>query len=217
MRSRAAGVGRRCRSRPGGRARSASSKPSTSSSMRRPRVVRGDAPEAGVDLEVAAAGERPGRRRRPGTRPRSRRGPRSGRSRRRVRQTRAEPDVGATVVVSMPIVVDLPAPFGPSRPKTSPAATSKSIPVTASTPPGQVLVRPRTLIAGVVRVSLCSMPVTTSAGDRKRDAADACHVLGRRLVEEGAATVGRGAVLPWIANLRRRSPRRRPALRRGVA
>ena len=30
---------------------------------------------------------------------------------------------GAIVVVSMPIVVDLPAPFGPSRPNTSPAAT----------------------------------------------------------------------------------------------
>ena len=61
---------------------------------------------------------------------------------------RAEPDVGRTVVVSMPTVVDLPAPFGPSSPKTSPVATSKSIPFTASTPPAQVLVRPRTLIAG---------------------------------------------------------------------
>ena len=33
---------------------------------------------------------------------------------------RAVPAVGATVVVSMPMVVDLPAPFGPSRPNTSP-------------------------------------------------------------------------------------------------
>ena len=49
---------------------------------------------------------------------------------------RARPDVGAMVVVSMPTVVDLPAPFGPSRPNTSPAATSKSMPFTASTPPG---------------------------------------------------------------------------------
>ena len=61
---------------------------------------------------------------------------------------RADPDVGLTVVVNMPTVVDLPAPFGPSNPKTSPVATSKSIPFTASTPPGQVLLRPRTLIAG---------------------------------------------------------------------
>ena len=48
----------------------------------------------------------------------------------------AVPLVGAIVVVSMPIVVDLPAPFGPSSPNTSPGATSKSIPCTASTPPG---------------------------------------------------------------------------------
>ena len=41
----------------------------------------------------------------------------------------------------MPIVVDLPAPLGPSRPKTSPAATSKSIAFTASVPFGYVLVR----------------------------------------------------------------------------
>ena len=50
--------------------------------------------------------------------------------------SRALPEVGSIVVVSIPTVVDLPAPFGPSRPKTSPAATSKSIPITASTPPG---------------------------------------------------------------------------------
>ena len=48
----------------------------------------------------------------------------------------ADPPVGAMVVVSMPMVVDLPAPLGPSRPNTSPVSTSKSIPFTASTPPG---------------------------------------------------------------------------------
>ena len=46
------------------------------------------------------------------------------------------PRVGAIVVVSIPIVVDLPAPFGPSRPNTSPFATANSISFTASTPPG---------------------------------------------------------------------------------
>jgi hypothetical protein len=35
----------------------------------------------------------------------------------------------------MPIVVDLPAPFGPRNPKISPAVTSKSMPLTASTSP----------------------------------------------------------------------------------
>src|SRR5918912_689450 len=60
---------------------------------------------------------------------------------------RAVPAVGSIVVVSIPIVVDFPAPFGPSSPTTSPAATSKSIPFTASAPPGYVLRRPRTSIA----------------------------------------------------------------------
>ena len=50
--------------------------------------------------------------------------------------TRALPALGTIAVVSMPTVVDLPAPLGPSRPKTSPAATVKSMPFTASTPPG---------------------------------------------------------------------------------
>ena len=38
---------------------------------------------------------------------------------------KARPDVGSTRVVSMPAVVVLPAPFGPSRPKISPACTSR--------------------------------------------------------------------------------------------
>ena len=50
--------------------------------------------------------------------------------------SRADPLVGLMVVVSIPMVVDLPAPFGPSRPNTSPGATWKSMPRTASTPPG---------------------------------------------------------------------------------
>jgi hypothetical protein len=40
------------------------------------------------------------------------------------------------VVVSIPIVFDLPAPLGPSGPNTSPAATRKPMPLTASTRPG---------------------------------------------------------------------------------
>jgi hypothetical protein len=51
--------------------------------------------------------------------------------------SRARPAVGAMVVVSMPTVVDLPAPFGPSSPNTSPWATSKVRPFTASTPRGR--------------------------------------------------------------------------------
>jgi len=39
-----------------------------------------------------------------------------------------------TVGMLTTTVVDLPAPFGPSRPNTSPASTVKSMPATASTP-----------------------------------------------------------------------------------
>jgi len=45
--------------------------------------------------------------------------------------TDALPDVGFRSVVSMRIVVVLPAPFGPSRPKTSPLPTEKLMDWTA--------------------------------------------------------------------------------------
>src|SRR5690606_31061125 len=45
--------------------------------------------------------------------------------------TRSSPPVRAETAPTMRIVVDLPAPFGPSRPKDSPGATSKSIASTA--------------------------------------------------------------------------------------
>ena len=47
--------------------------------------------------------------------------------------TRASPEVGRSSVVSILIVVVLPAPFGPSRPKSSPCSIAKSTPRTAST------------------------------------------------------------------------------------
>jgi len=50
--------------------------------------------------------------------------------------SRAVPLVGLMAVVSIPMVVDFPAPFGPSRPKTSPVPTWKSKSRTASAPPG---------------------------------------------------------------------------------
>src|SRR5437763_9738932 len=65
----------------------------------------------------------------------------------------ALPAVGAIVVVRIPTVVDLPAPFGPSSPNTSPGRTSKSIALTASTPPGYVLVNPRTRMASSIASS----------------------------------------------------------------
>lgn len=45
--------------------------------------------------------------------------------------TRAIPDVGTTRVVRTPTVVVFPAPFGPSRPNTSPSPTSNDSPSTA--------------------------------------------------------------------------------------
>ena len=48
--------------------------------------------------------------------------------------TVAEPRSGCVSVARIFTVVDLPAPFGPSSPNTSPTATSKSLPRTASTP-----------------------------------------------------------------------------------
>src|SRR2546428_25371 len=62
----------------------------------------------------------------------------------------------------MLIVVDLPAPFGPRKPNTSPVATSKSTPRTASTWLND-LVRPLTAIAGgwalAGGVRPCPLPV----------------------------------------------------------
>ena len=49
--------------------------------------------------------------------------------------TVALPAVGSTSVHSILIVVDLPAPLGPRKPKTSPAATSKSTQSTAVSGP----------------------------------------------------------------------------------
>jgi hypothetical protein len=46
-------------------------------------------------------------------------------------RTRAIPAVGTTRVVRMPIVVVVPAPFGPSKPNTSPGGTWKSTSSTA--------------------------------------------------------------------------------------
>ena len=53
------------------------------------------------------------------------------------------PEVGSSSVISILIVVVLPAPFGPSRPKSSPSPTSKLTPRTASTSSA-----PRRKIAG---------------------------------------------------------------------
>ncbi len=50
--------------------------------------------------------------------------------------TSASPESGRERVVRIFTVVDLPAPFGPTRPNTLPAATSKLTPSRARTPLG---------------------------------------------------------------------------------
>src|SRR5258708_26932371 len=61
--------------------------------------------------------------------------------------TSTSPLVGLRRVQSVLMVVDLPAPLGPRNPNTSPAVTSRSIPLTASRSPYR-LTSPRTLIIG---------------------------------------------------------------------
>src|SRR5947209_19216819 len=64
--------------------------------------------------------------------------------------TAAEPDVGLARVQSMLIVVVFPAPLGPRKPNTSPVATSKSTPLTAST-------SPKRLASARTEIATCSM------------------------------------------------------------
>src|SRR3954467_34536 len=61
--------------------------------------------------------------------------------------TRALPAVGRSRVQRILMVVDLPAPFGPRKPKSSPVATVRSMPRTASTC-SNVLTRPLASTAG---------------------------------------------------------------------
>src|ERR1700749_4996223 len=66
--------------------------------------------------------------------------------------TLAVPEVGSARGHRILLVVDLPAPFGPRKPKVSPAATSKSMPRTASISP-YLLVSALTEIAGATLAS----------------------------------------------------------------
>src|SRR3954453_10399499 len=72
--------------------------------------------------------------------------------------TVAAPDVGSTSVHSILMVVDLPAPLGPRKPKTSPEATSKSTPSTA-TRSSYVFVRALRTTAGFTFRTVVDMTV----------------------------------------------------------
>src|SRR4051812_47105075 len=96
----------------------------------------------------------------------------------------ALPPVGGSSVQSIRTVVVLPAPFGPRKPKTSPAATSRSIPRTASTPPLKVRTSARASMAGVA--SLMRMKVERR---RARSAAPGAT----RLPQSGDPSVAPGS------------------------
>src|SRR5579875_798500 len=70
--------------------------------------------------------------------------------------TRAIPEVGCASVHKILIVVDLPAPFGPRKPNVSPAATSKSMPRTAS-------ISPYRLVSPLTRTAGCRSPPAPAA------------------------------------------------------
>ena len=134
-RSPGAGARRRCsRPRAGRSGQSARGPgPARRSGAWRVAAVR---PTAGRAARGSRVRSGRGRRPPPGRRRSRRFWPAAANGPRRDRPAGRVPAVGAIVVVSIPTVVDLPAPFGPSSPNTSPSATSKSIPLTASTPPG---------------------------------------------------------------------------------
>jgi serine/threonine-protein kinase len=70
----------------------------------------------------------------------------------------ALPEVGGSSVQSMRTVVVLPAPFGPRKPNTSPAATVRSMSRTASIPPLKVRRSERAAIAAPPASSTAAMP-----------------------------------------------------------
>src|SRR5262245_37072383 len=100
--------------------------------------------------------------------------------------TNAAPDVGRASVHSTLIVVVLPAPFGPRKPNTSPGATSKLTPRTASTSPKDFF-KSRTSIAGIVMWLRKLQPLEVSSkyklcahGDRPARAQEAADPRGDR-------------------------------------
>src|SRR5580700_8377758 len=71
--------------------------------------------------------------------------------------TLAEPEVGSARVHRILMVVDLPAPFGPRKPNVSPAATSKSMPRTAS-------ISPYFLVSALTEIALAEVALAEMAG-----------------------------------------------------
>src|SRR5215471_10000922 len=115
--------------------------------------------------------------------------------------TRAWPELGVTSVVSIRINVDLPAPFGPSRPNTSPCLTLKFILSTAQNEPKYLLRssistsntrRPSVQIGRDVRRHAdreAAVAVVAAHADLERldVALRAAHVALRRVVRVDAA------------------------------
>src|SRR4051812_43200867 len=112
-------------------------------------------------------------------------------------RTDTSPPSGSRSPSRISTVVVLPAPFGPSRPKISPLATSKSMPATAWTSPYR-LVRPRTRMTGPApEVAVTASGLLAEVG---RDGRVVAHrlveairlrpVMPRGDLDEGSAQLG---------------------------
>src|SRR5579864_3168749 len=130
--------------------------------------------------------------------------------------TFAVPAVGSSVVVSTRCVVVFPAPFGPSRPKSSPGRTSNDTSFTAARSPNR-RVSPRHSITAAKASPAPELIVwnSTSAGDHdrvrpapdardgpdhaKRRGVDDRHVVGAPVRSVDLLAVGGDGHAPWPA------------------
>src|SRR4051794_33839487 len=95
------------------------------------------------------------------------------------------PRSGRCKPISWRTRVDLPAPLGPSRPNTSPAAMSRSTPSLARAPVrAYVLCTPRTSYAGPVTPSVCLSPQKIGSSSQTGQPVDARHVVLGAIVGE---------------------------------
>src|SRR3954454_12421286 len=99
--------------------------------------------------------------------------------------TSARPALGRTSPQAIFTSVDLPAPFGPSKPTSSPSSTSSSTPPSAVTDPYRFS-RPRTASAGRMRPSVVRHRAHQAAYRPQRDTARERHEVddaARRAVQ----------------------------------
>jgi len=85
------------------------------------------------------------------------------------------PASGCTAPESTPVKVDLPAPFSPSKTRTSPAATSKSTPFSACTPPKRFRILSNSRWQAVITCRSWLLANTRDDPDRELEVVAALH------------------------------------------